>query len=79
MKLYAWVGEDEFGSGVVGLKAGYVPAGMIPLVCIESHLHKLNTPDIRRQLQAQATKFRKEIRLAEFEFTGKDLVVLTPE
>lgn len=40
---FAWVGEDELGSGEVGLKRGYVPAGLIPLVAIERHgdrMHK---------------------------------------
>jgi hypothetical protein len=30
--LYAWLGEDEHGSGVVGIKQALVPAGYIPLV-----------------------------------------------
>lgn len=76
MKLYAWIGEDEFGSGIVGLKQARVPAGNIPLVCIERDLHKLNTPDIRAQLQRQATTYGKAIRLAQFELTNPELVLL---
>jgi hypothetical protein len=31
-EVYAWVGRDEFGSGLFGLKQGNVPAGTIPMV-----------------------------------------------
>ena len=29
--ILAWVGEDEHGSGVIGIKQAQVPAGFIPL------------------------------------------------
>lgn len=74
MKLYAWVGEDEFGSGVVGLKRAIVPAGDIPLVATKRE--KIDQPYIRSQLQAQARKYGKPIRLAEFEMTNPELVLL---
>ena len=32
MVLYAWVGEDELGSGEMGIKQAIVPAGNVPLV-----------------------------------------------
>lgn len=35
LKIYAWVGEDEFGSGEIGLKQAIVPAGVIPMVAIK--------------------------------------------
>jgi hypothetical protein len=35
LELYAWVGRDEYGSGVFGLKQALVPAGMIPMVAID--------------------------------------------
>lgn len=67
MKLFAWVGEDEFGSGVVGLKAARVPAGIIPLVVIERDRHKLEGPEVVAQLQAQATRYGVTITFVEFE------------
>lgn len=67
MTLYAWVGEDEAGSGVVGLKQGIVPAGCIPLVVVEADRHKLEAPGLVAQLQAQATRFAVTIRLVRFE------------
>lgn len=75
MKLYAWIGEDEFGSGVVGLKQAVVPAGIVPLVAIDRT--KIDRPEIRRQLQNQANVYGKPIRLAEFELTA-DLDALEP-
>ena len=41
LTIYAWVGEDEYGSGRVGLKQGVVPAGIIPLVAMDYHLDRL--------------------------------------
>lgn len=76
MKLYAWIGEDEFGSGVVGLKQGIVPAGCIALVAIDRA--KIDTPAIRAQLQAQADHFGKPIRLAEFTLSRDAVQFLQP-
>jgi hypothetical protein len=62
--LYAWVGEDEFGSGEIGLKQGVVPVGLIPLVALSRR--KVDRLEIRQQLQAQADHYGKTIRLVEF-------------
>jgi hypothetical protein len=78
MKLYAWIGEDERGTGIIGLKQARVPAGYIPLVCIESDRHKLETPFIRLQLQLQADVYGKTIRFVAFELVDESLVVLEP-
>jgi hypothetical protein len=64
MILYAWVGEDELGSGKVGLKRGLVPAGMIPLVAMDYDLHKLEP--MLSQMEDQATCYGKKIRLMKF-------------
>lgn len=66
--LYAWVGEDEFGSGEVGLKQAFVSAGLIPMVAIKED--KINRPYIRSQLQEQANKYRKVISLCKFKCDG---------
>lgn len=76
MKLYAWIGEDEFGSGEVGIKQGIVPAGCIPLVSIDRS--QVDQPYIRGQLQAQATAWGKTIRLAEFTMSDDGLTILSP-
>jgi hypothetical protein len=65
MELYAWVGEDELGSGEVGLKQALVPAGLIPLVATTRD--KMDRPEIVAQLQAQANRYGKPIRLVRFD------------
>lgn len=66
--LYAWVGEDEFGSGEIGLKQGIVPSGCIPLVAVRED--KINRSDLSLQLQSQATAYGKTIQLCRFKFDG---------
>lgn len=63
LTLYAWVGEDELGSGAVGLKQAIVPAGVIPIVAVRRD--KIDRAEIVAQLQSQADTFRKPIRLIE--------------
>jgi hypothetical protein len=65
--MYAWVGEDECGSGVVGLKQCLVPAGMVPLAAMEHHLDRLT--GLQRQMELQASMYGKKIRLYRFEAT----------
>jgi hypothetical protein len=66
IKLYAWVGPDEFGSGEIGLKQARVPAGMIPIVAIKEG--KVNTQQILEQLDLQGKTYGTRISLCEFEF-----------
>lgn len=66
IELYAWVGEDELGSGKVGLKQGLVPAGMIPLVSTDQT--KLDRAHLVEQMQAQANRYGKTIQLVRFVF-----------
>jgi len=62
VELYAWLGEDEAGSGEVGLKIGFVPAGMIPMVAIDRA--KLDKFWIQAELQS--AQYGKKIRLCRF-------------
>lgn len=64
--LWAWVGEDEHGSGEVGIKQALCPAGYIPLVACKDG--KINQDYLREQLQQQANAFGKTIRLCKFTF-----------
>lgn len=64
IELYAWVGEDELGSGEIGLKQGNVPAGNIPLVAIRRDKVEKLYP----QMEAQATRYGKKIRLVRFTY-----------
>ena len=77
IELFAWIGEDEYGSGVVGLKQALVPAGLIPLVVVAEDRRKIDHAALRRQLQHQADRFGKPIRLARFTFV-EDLITLQP-
>jgi hypothetical protein len=76
MDLFAWIGEDELGSGRIGIKIGHVPAGFIPLAAMDFDRAKLEA--LAPQMQAQATLYGKTIRLARFTFAD-DAIVLTPK
>lgn len=73
--LYAWLGEDEFGSGKVGLKQALVPAGMIPLVAVD--VSKINRDHIHHALQSQADEYGKTIRLCKFVLT-EEIITIEP-
>lgn len=68
LTIVAWVGEDELGSGKIGLKQGHVPAGFIPLVAMDYDLEKIGRPEVVIQLEAQAATWGKKIRLVRFRF-----------
>jgi hypothetical protein len=74
-ELFAWIGEDEFGSGTVGLKQGAVRAGMIPLVSVNRE--KIDYAALVRQLQLQADQFGKTIRLVRYTAV-ETVITLTP-
>lgn len=65
--MYAWIGEDELGSGVVGLKQGLTAAGMIPLAAMEHHLDRLTR--LAPAMEQQAATYGKKIRLCKFVMT----------
>lgn len=67
--LYAWVGEDDYGSGEVGLKQWLVPAGMIPLVAVGQA--KIDADYLREAMQRQANAFGKTIHLCRFVFDAE--------
>lgn len=67
--LFAWVGEDELGSGEVGIKQGLVPAGCVPLVSVDEG--KMGA--LKEQLQSQADRYGKTIRLCRFSFKDEIL------
>jgi hypothetical protein len=72
-ELFAWLGEDELGSGAIGLKQAVVPAGCVPLVaCMKA---KMVLPDIIEQLQFQAKTYGKTIRLVRFVFEGVEMTL----
>jgi hypothetical protein len=73
VELYAWLGEDEHGSGAIGLKQALTPAGLIPLVATERG--KVAGVNLARQLQAQADRYGKTIVLCRFRLEAVDMVL----
>jgi hypothetical protein len=76
MNLYAWIGEDELGSGEIGLKQAIVPAGCIPMVSVRRD--KIEREDIIQQLRLQARRSGKSIRLVRF-VLAEDVALVTPD
>jgi len=64
--LYAWLGEDELGSGEIGIKRGRVPAGDIPLVAVDEE----KMGNLSEQLDAMGKHFNRRISLCKFKFDG---------
>lgn len=75
MDLFAWIGEDELGSGVVGIKARLMPTGLTALACIAEHRDRLQDPAVVASLQAQVNRYGKRIRFARFSIV-EDLMAL---
>lgn len=73
LELYAWVGEDEFGSGEIGIKQALVPAGCIPLVAIKKD--SMDSAYIIQQLQKQAGMYNKNIRLIKLSFVEELITI----
>jgi hypothetical protein len=76
MILHAWVGEDELGSGKVGIKAGVVPAGCIPLVACETG--KVDQDYIIKQMREQGSDYGKIIRLVRFAYHSVEIELVPP-
>ena len=66
--LYAWVGEDERGSGRIGLKQTMMAAGFIPLVTMDYDRFKIEREQVRRVMEMQSGLYGKKIRLVKFVF-----------
>lgn len=76
-ELVAWLGRDELAgalgatgaprsaSGEIGLKQAMVPAGMIPMVCVDRHRSKLETTHWPKA-EAQARLHGQQIYLCRF-------------
>jgi hypothetical protein len=66
LELFAWVGEDEYGSGDIGVRQGMVPAGFIPLVAIQRD--KIDRQGLAEAMNYQAAVYGKKIYLCRFTF-----------
>lgn len=63
--LYGWIGEDELGSGQIGLKAAQVPAGIIAIVATD--FVKVSRLAICDAMEAQALQYGKKIFLCRWQ------------
>jgi hypothetical protein len=75
VELFAWIGEDEMGSGEIGLKQAMVPAGVIPMVAVA--LDKMNRAEFIAGFQQQARIYGKTIRLCRFVY-AEELIAIEP-
>lgn len=64
LELYAMIGEDEYGSGEIGLKQASAPAGVIPMVA----LRRDKVEKFWGQYEAQAKQYGKRMYLVRFAF-----------
>ena len=74
-EIVAWIGEDEFGNGKVGIKQARVPAGTIPLAAMAYDQPKLAADYVVEQLQLQADTYGKTIRLCRFQLVGEEIIL----
>lgn len=73
MRLWAWVGEDELGSGEVGIKQAFVPAGLVPLVaCKRDRMAQKLVSD---QMSRQAMNCSVTIRLVRFSYEAVEITL----
>lgn len=64
VELFALLGEDEFGSGVIGIKQAVAPAGIIPMVATS----RQKVEQFWDQYEFQARRYGKRIRLCRYVF-----------
>ncbi len=73
VELFAWVGEDELGSGEIGIKQALCPAGCVPMVSVSKD--KMQQGYIKEQLQSIANQYGKTIHLVRFRVAfGEDKI-----
>lgn len=63
LELFAWIGEDEYGSGEIGLKQCLVPAGLVPMAAIRQE----KMEKYWESAEAQARTYGKRIYLVRFQ------------
>jgi hypothetical protein len=64
MSLWAWLGEDEHGSGVIVLKQAQSASGLIPIVATR----RAKAEKFQPQFEAQAKRYGKRNRFCRFAY-----------
>jgi hypothetical protein len=62
IELFGWLGEDEMGSGEIGLKQGLCAAGCVPLVAVKQH----KMSKFIEQMQQQVNTYGKPISFCRY-------------
>jgi hypothetical protein len=75
VELFAWIGEDELGSGVIGIKQGFCPAGYIPLVAVDRS--KMEREQFVGPMNLQAGAYGKRIYLCRYRL--EEVLYQTPK
>lgn len=65
-EMLAYIGEDELGSGEIGLKQGMTQLGLIPLAFIGTHRDRAESGPMKMQMALQARAFDKPIYLVRY-------------
>lgn len=73
MVLHAYVGEDEHGTGIFGIKQGFTPCGLIPLVA--SVEGKMPQQWLIDQMRGMSDQSGKRIYLVRFVFDAVELEI----
>lgn len=68
LELLAWIGEDELGSGEIGIKGALTPVGFIPIVMTGDKLDKMTQKAVVSQLRQIVRIYGKTIRLCRFTY-----------
>lgn len=77
----AWVGEDELGSGQVGIKRVFLNGELQALVLMETQSHvseKLTAPMLLDGLQTMANHYGKPLRLVRLQVV-EELRTIEPQ
>lgn len=77
----AWVGEDELGSGEVGIKRVLLEGQPMALVLMETQrnvMEKLTDEELMRGLQDMVNHYGKPVRLVRLQVVD-ELQVLLPQ
>lgn len=74
LEVLAWVGEDELGSGKVGMKQIMTPKGVSALAAIAPG-EWLKHEVVQNTMQHQANAYGKTIYLCKFQIVGVERVI----
>ena len=75
VEVLAWIGEDELGSGVVGMKQTMTPKGISCLAAVDPGKW-VQHPHVFRTMQAQADAYNKHLYLCRYRFVQVEELII---